>query len=252
MTLNQKLLGTAASALLSAITLAVPALADAKNIVLVHGALVDGSGWRGVYDILKKDGYKVSIVQEPLTSVDADVAATKRVLDAQEGNVVLVGHSYGGTVISVAGTHPKVKALVYVAALQPDKGESTGELVGKFPAMNNDLKPTADKYLFLDPAKFPADFGADLPADQTEFMALSQAPVSLDAFTAKLPDVAWHDKPSYGIVATDDKTLNPDLERFMYKRSGAVVTEVKASHALYMSQPQAVATVIEKAANAVR
>ena len=252
MTLNRRLAAMVAAAVVSATTLAAPAWSEAKNIVLVHGALVDGSGWRLVYDILKRDGYNVSIVQQALTSLDADVAATERVLDVQEGNVVLVGHSYGGTVISVAGTDPKVKALVYVAALQPDEGERTGELVATMPGMNNDLKTTADKYLYLDPVKFPADFGADLPSDLTEFMAVSQMPVSLDAFTAKLPKVAWHDKPSYGIVATEDMTLNPDLQRFMYKRSGAEVTEVKASHALYMSQPQAVADVIKKAAHAVK
>jgi pimeloyl-ACP methyl ester carboxylesterase len=228
------------------------AFAAVKAIVLVHGALADGSGWRAVYDILKHDGYSVSIVQEPLTSLADDVAATKRVLERQSEPVVLVGHSYGGTVISVAGTDPKVKALVYVAALQPDAGESTGQLVASMKAVSDDIKPTSDKFLFLDPAKFPADFAADLPKDVAEFMAISQAPVSAEAFSAKLPDVAWHDKPSYGIVATQDKALNPDLERWMYKRSGAKVTEVQASHAVYMSQPAAVAKVIEDAARSVQ
>jgi pimeloyl-ACP methyl ester carboxylesterase len=173
------------------------------------------------------------------------------VLERQAEPVVLVGHSYGGTVISVAGTDPKVKALVYVAALQPDAGESTGQLVASMKAVSDDIKPTSDKFLFLDPAKFRADFAADLPTDVAEFMAISQAPVSVEAFSAKLSEVAWHDKPSYGIVAIQDKALNPDLERWMYKRSGAKVTEVQASHAVYMSQPAAVAKVIEDAARSV-
>lgn len=242
----------AATALAASGFSALPALAAAKNVVLVHGALVDGAGWRQVYDILTGKGYKVSIVQQPLTSLDADVAATKRVLDMQEGDIVLVGHSYGGTIISVAGADPKVKALVYVAALQPDKGESTGELIATKPSPSNDLKQTADGFLYIDPAKFAADFGADLPKETAEFMAQAQMPVSGAAFTAKLPEVAWHDKPSYGIVATEDMTLNPDLERSMYQRSGAKVTEIKGSHALYISKAEEVAAVIEAAAEAAR
>ncbi|WP_061977904.1 alpha/beta fold hydrolase [Aureimonas sp. AU20] len=243
-------LGLAAVLLSSAA--ALPAFAEARNIVLVHGALVDGAGWRGVYDILKRDGYKVSIVQQPLTGLDQDVAATKRVLDQQDGDVVLVGHSYGGTIITAAGDDPKVKALVYVAALQPEMGESTGQLVQSMPSPSNDIKPTPDNFLFLDPAKFPADFGADLPKDLAEFMAHSQMPVALAAFQAPVPVAAWHDRPSYGIVATKDMTLSPDLQRSMYKRAGAKVTEVEGSHALYISKAEAVAKVIEEAAKAAK
>ena len=238
--------------LLSTAALAAPAFAQAKNVVLVHGALVDGSGWRGVYDILKRDGYHVSIVQQPLTGLDQDVAATKRVLERQDGDTVLVGHSYGGTIITAAGDDPKVKALVYVAALQPEKGETTGGLVQSMPSPSNDIKPTPDGFLLLDPAKFAADFGADLPKDQAEFMARSQMPVAVAAFTAPVPVAAWHGRPSYGIVAKNDMTLSPDLQRSMYKRAGAEVTEIEGSHALYISQAEAVAKVIEEAAKAAK
>ena len=230
---------------------AAPAKTRAMNIVLVHGALVDGSGWRAVYEILKQDGYRVSIVQEPLTSLDDDVAATKRVLDLQDGPVVLVGHSYGGTIITVAGADPKVKALVYVAALQPDAGESTGELAGRMPSPSNDIKNTKDGFLYLEPAKFAANF-PDLPKAQAEFMAASQVPVSGAAFGSKVTVAAWHDKPSYAILATRDRQLNPDLAHWMYKRSGAKVTEIRGSHLVYISQPRAVARVIEQAARAAR
>ncbi|MGO8059877.1 MULTISPECIES: alpha/beta fold hydrolase [Rhizobium/Agrobacterium group] len=237
--------------LLSSAAVTAPALADARNIVLVHGALVDGSGWRGVYDILTRDGYNVSIVQQPLTSLDQDVAATKSVLDQQDGNVVLVGHSYGGTIITAAGDDPKVKALVYVAALQPEKGESTTQLLQSMPSPTNDIKPTKDGFLLVDQAKFAADFGADLPKDQAEFMARSQMPVAIAATNAQVSVAAWHEKPSYGIVAKNDMTINPDLERWMYKRAGSTVTEIEGSHAIYISQAAAVAKVIEGAAEAV-
>ncbi|WP_182084350.1 alpha/beta hydrolase [Aureimonas sp. ME7] len=241
-----------AAALLSSAAVSTPALAQAKNVVLVHGAFADGSGWRGVYDILTRDGYKVSIVQQPLTGLDQDVAATKRVLDQQDGDTVLVGHSYGGTVITTAGTDPKVKALVYVAALQPEKGETTAGLIGTMPSPSNDIKATDDGFLYLDPAKFAADFAADLPKDIAEFMARSQVPAAVAAFQAKVPAAAWHDKPSYGILTTQDKALSPDLQRFMYKRSGTEMTEIDASHAVFISQAQMVSEVIEKAAQAVR
>jgi pimeloyl-ACP methyl ester carboxylesterase len=251
-----KIAVAAAGALLmmsgAAVQAASATTAAVKNIVLVHGALVDGSGWRGVYDILTKDGYRVSVVQEPLTGLDEDVAATKRILDQQDGPVILVGHSYGGSVITVAGTDPKVKALVYVAALQPDAGESSGQLVGFMPAPSNDLKPTKDGFVLLDPTKFAADFAADLPMAQAQFMAISQMPVSAGAFGAPVTAAAWRNKPSYGIVATQDRALNPDLERWMYHRSGAKVTEIKASHAVYVSKPRAVAGVIEAAARAAK
>ena len=237
--------------LLSSAAVTAPALADARNIVLVHGALVDGSGWRGVYDILTRDGYNVRIVQQPLTSLYQDVAATKSVLDQQDGDVVLVGHSYGGTIITAAGDDPKVKALVYVAALQPEKGESTTQLLQSMPSPTNDIKPTKDGFLLVDQAKFAADFGADLPKDQAEFMARSQMPVAIAGTNAQVSVAAWHGKPSYGIVAKNDMTINPDLERWMYKRAGSTVTEIEGSHAIYISQAAAVAKVIERAAEAV-
>jgi pimeloyl-ACP methyl ester carboxylesterase len=223
-----------------------------KNIVLVHGALVDGSSWRGVYDILTKDGYRVSVVEQPLTGLADDVAATRRVLDQQDGPVILVGHSYGGSIITVAGAEPKVRALVYVAALQPDVGETTNQLAMSMPGSTppGDLKPTKDGFVFLDPARFAADVAADVPPAQASFMAHSQVPVAAAAFDAPVTVAAWHDKPSYGIIATADHALNPALARRMYARSGAKVTEIKASHLVYVSHPGAVARVIETAARA--
>jgi pimeloyl-ACP methyl ester carboxylesterase len=221
-----------------------------KNIVLVHGADTDGSGWRGVYDILKKDGYHVSVVQEPLTGLSDDVAATQRVIDQQDRPVILVGHSYGGTIITVAGADPKVRALVYVAALQPDVGETTNQLASSIPGEipSSDVKPTKDGFLFIDPAKFAADVATDLPPARADYMANSQMPVAAAAFDAPVTVAAWHDKPSFGIVATADRALNPMLARWMYKRSGAKITEIKANHLVYISQPGAVASVIEAAA----
>ena len=221
-----------------------------KNIVLVHGANTDGSGWRGVYDILTKDGYHVSVVQNPLTGLSDDVAATKRVIDRQDGQIILVGHSYGGTIITVAGADPKVRALVYVAALQPDVGETTNQLAASMPGEipSSDLKPTSDGFIFIDPSKYPADVATDLPAAQARFMADSQMPVAAAAFDAPVTVAAWHDKPSYGIIATADRALNPKLARWMYKRSRAKITEIKANHLVYISQPSAVARVIERAA----
>jgi pimeloyl-ACP methyl ester carboxylesterase len=240
----------AASAALEARAAGIDAV---RNIILVHGANTDGSGWRGVYDILKKDGYRVSVVQQPLTGVSDDVAATKRVIDQQDGPVILVGHSYGGTIITVAGADPKVQVLVYVAALQPDVGETTGQLAASIPGdiPMSDLKPTKDGFIFIDPNRFAADVATDLPAAQAEYMANSQMPVAQAAFDAPVTVAAWHDKPSYGIVATADRALNPTLARWMYKRSGAKVTEVEANHLVYISQPGAVAGVIEAAARSV-
>jgi pimeloyl-ACP methyl ester carboxylesterase len=224
-----------------------------KNVVLVHGANTDGSGWRGVYDILKKDGYHVSVVQEPLTGLSDDVAATKRVIDQQDGPVILVGHSYGGTVITVAGADPKVRALVYVAALQPDIGETTSQLAASMPGElpSSDLKPTKDGFIFIDPAKFAGDVATDLPLAQAEYMSNSQMPVAAAAFDAPVTFAAWRDKPSYGIIATADRALNPKLARWMYERSGAEITEIKANHLVYIAQPGAVASVIETAARSV-
>ncbi|SEE28755.1 Pimeloyl-ACP methyl ester carboxylesterase [Rhizobiales bacterium GAS191] len=230
------------------------AIGTVKNIVLVHGANTDGSAWRGVYDILTKDGYHVSVVQQALTGLVDDVAATKRVIDQQDGPVILVGHSYGGTIITVAGADPKVRALVYVAALQPDIGETTNQLAASMPGTvpSSDLKPTKDGFIFLDPTKFAADVAADLPPAQAKFMANSQMPVAAAAFDAPVTVAAWRDKPSYGIIATADRALNPQLARWMYKRSGAQITEIKGSHLVYVSRPGAVASVIERAARSIR
>jgi pimeloyl-ACP methyl ester carboxylesterase len=224
-----------------------------KNIVLVHGVITDGSGWRDVYDILTRDGYRVSVVQQPLTGLAEDVTATKRVIDRQDGPVILVGHSYGGTIITVAGADPKVRALVYVAALQPDVGETSNQLAASMPgaAPSSDLKPTSDGFIFLDPSKFAADVAADLPSAQASYMAHAQMPVAAAAFDAPVTVAAWRDKPSYGIVATADRALNPRLARWMYQRSGAKVTEIKASHLVYISHPGEVAVVIERAARSV-
>jgi pimeloyl-ACP methyl ester carboxylesterase len=229
------------------------AVGRVKNIVLVHGANTDGSGWRGVHDILIKDGYRVSVVQQPLTGLADDVAATKRVIDQQDGPLILVGHSYGGTIITVAGADPKVRALVYVAALQPDIGETTNQLAASMPGEvpASDLKPTNDGFIFVDPTKFATDVAADLPPAQAKYMANAQMPVAAAAFDAPVTVAAWHDKPSYGIVATADRALNPMLARWMYKRSGAKITEIKASHLVYISQPSAVASVIERAARSI-
>jgi pimeloyl-ACP methyl ester carboxylesterase len=221
-----------------------------SNVVIVHGALVDGSGWKSVYELLVKDGFKVTIVQEPLTSLTDDVAATKRVLDLQDGPTVLVGQSYGGSVITQAGTDPKVKALVYVSATAPEVGESTAQLVMSIPPASNNVHPTADGFLFEDPTTFAVDFAADVPRELVEFMAHSQVLVAGAAFTAPVSVAAWHDKPSYGVVPTEDRIINPELERKMYRRARAKVTEVKgASHSVFASQPRVVANVIEEAAH---
>ena len=221
----------------------------ARNIVIVHGAFVDGSGWRAVHDILEKDGYRVSIVQEPLTGLADDVAATKRILDLQDGPVVLVGHSYGGSVVSIAGADPKVIRLVYVAALQPDVRETASELLAKFPDRNKAVQPAGEGYLRLDPAKFAATFAADVDPAVARFMAASQVPIAQAAFGAAATAAAWRTKPSYAILTTRDIAANPDLQRWMYERSGSKVTTVEASHAVYISHPQIVAHVIEQAAS---
>ena len=225
----------------------------AKDIVIVHGALADGSGWRAVYDILTKDGFHVTIVQEPLTSLAEDVDATKRVIDQQTGPVVLVGHSYGGSVITEAGNDPKVGALVYVAALQPDTGEASGQLMSKFPAPNDAMRAatnraTPDKYFFIPAAKFRETYAADVPAPEAQFMADSEQQLAERAMGAPISAAAWRTKPSYAILTTHDHVISPELQRWMYQRSGAKITEVGASHAVFVSQPDAVARVIEAAA----
>ena len=223
------------------------------NIVLVHGGFVDGSGWEGVYKILKKDGYTVSIVQNPTMSLADDVAATKRIIALQDGPVVLVGHSYGGVVITEAGNDPKVAGLVYITAFAPDKGESVSTLI-KDPPPGAPVPPILapqDGYLFLDKAKFPASFAGDLDIERATFMADSQVPWGLDALNGTISEAAWHTKPSWYLVATDDKMIPPAAQRFMSKRAGSTVIEVAGSHAIYVSQPKAVASLIEKAARAL-
>jgi pimeloyl-ACP methyl ester carboxylesterase len=225
--------------------------ADVKNIVIVHGALADGSGWRKATEILGKRGFNVTIVQEPLTSLSDDIAMTHRVLDLQDGPTLLVGHSYGGMVITEAGHNQNVAGLVYVAAFQPDKGESLLGLVSSEPAGGMNIRETKDgKYLYLDPAAFANDFAADLPKDEAAFLAKSQVFASKEAFSAKAGDPAWKTRKSWSVVATEDRAINPDLERQMAKRAGSDVTEIAASHAVFASQPEKVADVIEKAAKA--
>src|SRR5271168_827024 len=215
----------AAVALLSAAI--TPARAEpVKNIVLVHGAFADGSGWRDVANILVKDGYTVSVVQEPLTSLADDVAATKRVLEMQQGPALLVGHSYGGVVITEAGNAPNVVGLVYIAAFIPDQGESAVGLLSKFPAANNDMRATKDDFLYLDPTAFPADFAADVPPVQADFMAHSQMMLAKAAGGAPVTAAAWHQKKSWALIATNDHNINPDLERKMAKRAGSETIEV--------------------------
>src|SRR5271167_1707689 len=239
----------AAVALVSAAI--TPARAEpVKNIVLVHGAFADGSGWRDVANILVKDGYTVSVVQEPLTSLADDVAATKRVLEMQQGSAILVGHSYGGVVITEAGNAPNVAGLVYIAAFIPDQGESAVSLLSTAPAANDDMRATKDDFLYLDPAAFPADFAADVPPAQANFMAHSQAMLAKAAAGAPVTAAAWHQKKSWALIASRDHNINPDLERSMAKRAGSETIEIPASHAVYLSKPDEVAHLIERAAKA--
>jgi len=224
------------------------------SVVLVHGGFVDGSGWDQVYNILKKDGYSVSIVQNPTTSLADDVAATKRVLSGETKPVILVGHSYGGVVITEAGNDPKVAGLVYIAAFVPDKGESVAALI-KNPvpgAPVPPILPPQDGYLLLDKAKFAASFAADLPRDKADFMANSQVPWGLDALNGAISEPAWKTKPSWSLVATDDRMIPPPAQQFMSKRAGSTVVEVKGSHAVYVSKPEEVAALIRKAAAGVK
>ncbi|HET7889113.1 MAG TPA: alpha/beta hydrolase [Bradyrhizobium sp.] len=245
---NKLLVAAAAAVALLSTALATAHAEPVKNIVLVHGAFADGSGWRRVVDILAKDGYSVSVVQEPLTSLADDVAATKRVLDLQQGPAVLVGHSYGGVVITEAGNAPNVAGLVYIAAFIPDQGESAVSLLSTASPANNDMRATRDDFLYIDPAAFPADFAADPPATDANFMAHSQAMLAKAAGGAPVTTAAWHQKKSWALVATRDHNLNPDLERSMAKRAGSETIEVPASHAVYLSRPDEVAHLIERAA----
>jgi pimeloyl-ACP methyl ester carboxylesterase len=222
------------------------------DVVLVHGGFVDGAGWLGVYKELRKYGFQVSIVQNPTTTLDDDVAATTLVLDAQERPVILVGHSYGGVVISEAGNHPKVARLVYIAAFAPDKGESVAKLIANPPpnAPVPPILPPRDGFLFLDKAKFRESFAADVDAEEAAFMADSQVPWGVRALGGEVSRPAWASKPSFYLVATDDRMIPPDAQRFMSKRAGATVAEKDGSHAIYVSQPKAVAQIIIAAAKA--
>jgi pimeloyl-ACP methyl ester carboxylesterase len=224
--------------------------AQVKNIVLVHGAFADGSGYKGLYEILTKKGYKVTVVQNPLTSLEDDVDATNRVLDKQDGPVILVGHSWGGSVITVAGMNPKVVALVYICAYQPDKGETTMKWVTSLPpsSENGIEKPDANGFLYFGKEKFHAGFCADLSSSEADFMYASQGPVNVKCFLSVLPDAAWHTKHSYAILGTEDKAIIPELQRNMYSRSKTKVTESKGSHVIFISHPEIVAKVIMDAA----
>lgn len=221
-----------------------------KNVVLVHGGFVDGSGWQKVYNILKKDGYTVTIVQNPTITLADDVAVTRRAIAALNGPVILVGHSYGGAVITEAGTDPKVAGLVYIAAFALDKGESVSTLIKSAPAGAPvpPILPPVDGFLMLDTAKFPASFAGDVNPAEAAFMADSQVPWGVNALDGTITEPAWKAKPSWYLVTTEDRMIPPDAQRLMSKRAGATVVEVKGSHAIYVSQPQAVANIIEAAA----
>jgi pimeloyl-ACP methyl ester carboxylesterase len=222
-------------------------------IVLVHGGFVDGSGWEDVYRILKEDGYRVSIVQNPTTSLADDVAATKRVIAEQNGPVILVGHSYGGVVITEAGNDPSVAGLVYIAAFAPGRGESVAALIKDPPpgAPVPPILPPQEGFLMLDKAKFAASFAADVTPEKAEFMANSQVPWGVVALNGAVTQPAWENKPSWYLVATDDRMIPPPAQRSMSKRAGSSVVEVKGSHAVYVSQPEAVADLIKKAAKSL-
>ncbi len=226
---------------------------QSATIVLVHGGFVDGSGWQGVYDLLRADGYRVRVVQNPTLSLAGDVAATKMVIDAEEGPIVLVGHSYGGAVITEAGTEADVAALVYLAAFAPDEGESVNTLIAGFPhdAPQPPILPPREGFLFLDRDKFHASFAADLPADLAVFMADSQVPWGVDGLGQHVGEPAWRTKPSWYLLATDDRMIPPVSQREMSERAGSAVVEVAASHSVYVSQPAAVAALIHEAATAV-
>jgi len=228
--------------------------AGVRNIVLVHGGFVDGSGWSQVYRDLRKDGFNVSIVQNPTTSLADDVAATRLVISHLSGSVILVGHSYGGVVITEAGTDPRVKALVYIAAFAPDKGESVQSLIAnpEPEAPVPPILPPQDGFLFLDRAKFADAFAGDVPHAEAAFMADSQVPWGVNALAGAVTEPAWKTKPSWYLVTTLDKMIPPPAQRKMATRAGATVVEVKGSHAVYVSQPAAVAALIEKAATDAR
>jgi len=216
----------------------------------VHGGFVDGSGWRAVYDLLTQDGYHVAVVQNPTLSLEGDAAAARMIIDAQDGPVVLVGHSYGGAVITEAGTHENVAGLVYIAAFAPDRGESVGSLIAGFPqdGPQPPILPPQDGFLLLDRDKFHASFAADVAAELASFMADAQVPWGVDATSTNITEAAWRSKPSWYLVATDDHMIPPPAQRTMAERIGATITETPGSHAVYVSNPAAVATLITQAA----
>jgi pimeloyl-ACP methyl ester carboxylesterase len=253
-TKTQSILAATAAAIIAASTSAqsadqIPKSQSVRNVVLVHGAFADGSGWRGVYDDLTQRGYKVTIVQNPLTSLADDVAATKRAIDRQDGPTVLVGHSWGGVVITEAGIDPKVKSLVYVSALSPDAGETTAQQYEGFTTPPEFvLETTPDGFGFIKPEKFKAGFAADTTDADAAFMRDSQVPIKISAFATKLENAAWRTKPSWAVIAKKDKAFDGAMLQHMAKRISAKVTEVDASHAVFMTQPKAVADVIDQAA----
>ena len=221
-----------------------------KSVVLVHGGFVDGAGWKGVYDILRSDGYQVAVVQNPTLSLSGDDAATRLVLDEQTEPVILVGHSYGGAVITEAGTHEKVAALVYITAFVPDGGESVNTLISGFPADGPQppILPPRDGFLFLDKEKFHGSFAGDVADDEAAFMADSQVPWGLEALGGPVTEPAWRAKPAWYLIATEDRMIPPVAQRTMAERAGAKVTETPGSHAIYVSRPEAVAGIIKDAA----
>ena len=228
-------------------------MTSVQNVVLVHGGFVDGSGWRGVYDVLTADGFNVSVVQNQTLSLDSDVATTTNVLDELDGPAILVGHSYGGAVITEAGTHGPVAGLVYITAFAPDAGESVNSLIGTFPQDGPvpPILPPQDGFLFLDREKFAEAFAADLPAPDAAFMADSQVPWGVEALNGEISEPAWRAKPSWYLIATDDRMIPPPAQRSMSGRAGATVTEVPGSHSIYVSNPGAVAGLIAQAARSL-
>lgn len=239
-----------AALIIVAVTIATNVQAQVKNIVLVHGAFADGSGWRKVYEILKADGYNVNIVGNPNTGIEDDVEATQRVLARQDGPSILVGHSYGGAIISIAGNSPKVAGLVFVAAFSPDEGETLGKLLGSYPAdPKSGILPPVEGFAWYDLTKFHSGFCADIPETEAQFMAAAQVPVAASAFSYVFSNTAWKTKPSWHIFGTGDHSIQPDLLKFMAKRTGGTIKEITgASHVIFISHPKEVANMIEAAA----